>query len=256
MFGFARRLRPPPEPVPERVTVMVGDREVAVRIRVSQRAVRFTLRIAHGPDEPVLTLPARAGFDEALAFLDRHQGWLAERLARRPAAAPFRDGAVVPIRGIGHRIVHRPERRGSAHVDFDADGEPVLIVAGGIEHLPRRVRDHLIRAARADLAAAVGRHAATLGLRATKIRIKDTKSRWGSCTADGELSFSWRVVMAPPAILDYLAAHEVAHLKEMNHSHRFWRLVRETGVEVEASRRWLRRHGAELHAHGVDDALP
>jgi predicted metal-dependent hydrolase len=252
ILGIRRRLPPPPE----RVTVDLGGREVAVKIRVSARAVRFTLRLAHGPDGPVLTLPTRARFEEALEFLDRHRGWLADRLAVRPAGTPFRDGTVLPIRGVPHRITHRPDRRGTAWAETDDTGEAALVVAGGIEHLPRRVRDHLIRAARADLAAAVARHTATLGVRATKIRIKDTRSRWGSCTATGELSFSWRVVLAPPSVLDYLAAHEVAHLKEMNHSHRFWRLVRDTGVEVEASRRWLRRHGAELHAYGVDGEMP
>ncbi|TBW41254.1 M48 family peptidase [Siculibacillus lacustris] len=247
MFGFPRpRHRPSP---PDRVTLAIEGREVTVAVKVSARAVRFTLRLSTGTGEPVLTLPARASFGDALAFLDRHRGWLGERLARRPRSVAFRPGAVLPLRGRPHRVVHRPERRGTVWVE-EAGDEALLVVAGGIDHLPRRIRDHLIRAARGDLAAAVARHAERLGVKIGRIRIKDTRSRWGSCTAAGDLSFSWRVILAPPEVLDYLAAHEVAHLREMNHSVRFWRLVRATCPTMDQGRRWLKVHGAALHGYG------
>jgi predicted metal-dependent hydrolase len=240
------------------VTLDIDGRAVEVTVRASSRAVRFVLRLGRGADATVLTVPETAPPAEALAFLDRHTGWLAERLAQRPRGRPFRPGESLPIRGVEHRLVHRAERRGGVRCETDAAGAAVVVVAGGIEHFARRVHDLLVRLARADLAAAAARHAETLGVEVGRIRIKDTRSRWGSCTAAGDLSFSWRVILAPPTVLDYLAAHEVAHLREMNHSIRFWRLVAATGVEVEASRRWLKRHGAELHAWGVetDDAAP
>lgn len=252
MFGILRR---PARrtPTPDHTVVEIAGRDVRVAVRTSPRAVRFTLRLSNGHGEPILTIPEDARFADALAFLDRHRGWLAERLARRPARTAFVDGAMVPFRGLDHRIAHRPGARGTVWVEppSEAGGPPLLCVAGRAEHLARRTHDHFVKAARADLTPAVDHHMGRLGVELTpKIRIKDTRSRWGSCTADGELSFSWRVVLAPPHVLDYLAAHEVAHLREMNHSVRFWRLVRETCPDMDAGRRWLKLHGARLHGYG------
>lgn len=253
MFGLLAR-RTTRRPPPDHVIVDLSGRDVRVAVRVSPRATRFTLRLASGPGDPILTLPERAHFPDALDFLDRHRGWLAERLARRPVGVAFAPGALVPLRGVPHLLDHRPERRGTVWIEpSTGDAEaPRLCVAGGPEHMARRVRDFLRRTAQADLTPAVAHHAARLGVRTGAIRLKDTRSRWGSCTAEGELSFSWRVVLAPPHVLDYLAAHEVAHLKEMNHSVRFWRLVRETCPRMDEGRRWLKLHGAGLHAYGVE----
>ena len=121
---------------------------------------------------------------------------------------------------------------------------------GDPAHVARRVTDFLKREARRDLEAAVARHAEALGVRPRSITIRDTVSRWGSCSTTGALNFSWRIVLAPPDVLDYLAAHEVAHLKEMNHSERFWALVEQLMPGMEAQRDWLRMHGAGLHAVG------
>jgi predicted metal-dependent hydrolase len=112
------------------------------------------------------------------------------------------------------------------------------------------VQDFLVRQARADLTAASTRHAAAVGREISRITIRDVRSRWGSCSASGRLSFSWRIVMAPPWVIDYLAAHEVAHLVHLDHSHRFWSLVAELCPGYAAARQWLRRHGAELHRYG------
>lgn len=233
------------------------NRDVAVAVRVSSRASRFTLRLGIG--DPVLTVPDHTRLADARDFLERHAGWLDERLARRPAPVPFADGALLPFRGEIHRVDHRPGARGTVWREpraTEIEGEPPrLVVAGGADHLHRRLRDFLIRSAKADLAPAVARHAARLSveIRNPRIRVKDTRSRWGSCTAEGELSFSWRVVMAPPFVLDYLAAHEVAHLREMNHSRAFWRLVRQTCPDMDAGRRWLRLNGSGLHGYGTVD---
>lgn len=253
MFGLLPRRATRRQP-PDHVIVDVSGRDVRVAVRVSSRATRFTLRMASGPGDPVLTVPERAHFPDALDFLDRHRGWLGERLARRPSGVAFAAGALLPLRGTPHLLDHRPERRGTVWVEPGCgDVEtPRLCVAGRPEHMARRVRDFLRRTAQADLAPAVATHAARLGVKTGALRIKDTRSRWGSCTADGELSFSWRVILAPPFVLDYLAAHEVAHLREMNHSIRFWRLVRETCPRMDEGRRWLKLHGAGLHAYGVE----
>ncbi len=253
MFGLAPR-RTTRRPPPDHVVLDIDGRDVRVAVKVSARATRFTLRMAAGPGDPVLTVPDRAHFADALDFLDRHRGWLAERLARRPAVTVFAAGALVPLRGSPHLVVPHPGRRGTVWVE-PATGDvetPHLCVAGRPEHLARRLRDFLRKSAQADLVPAVAHHAARLGVKTGAIRIKDTRSRWGSCTAEGELSFSWRVILAPPHVLDYLAAHEVAHLREMNHSVRFWRLVRETCPAMDEGRRWLKLHGHALHTYGVE----
>jgi predicted metal-dependent hydrolase len=123
-------------------------------------------------------------------------------------------------------------------------------VSGQEEAVPGRVRRYLTGEAGRDLRAAVAKHTAALGVPARRIAIRDTKSRWGSCSSTGTLSFSWRLIMAPPLVLDYLAAHEVAHLKELNHSNRFWTLLGELCPATEEAERWLKRHGAELHRYG------
>ena len=127
-------------------------------------------------------------------------------------------------------------------------GEQVLLIGGAPEHLGRRLADFLKKQAREDLERAVSRHAGTLGTRASAIRVKDTRSRWGSCTSDGRLSFSWRIAMAPDFVLDYLAAHEVAHLQEMNHSPKFWALCKRLCPETERAKSWLKKNGSALHA--------
>jgi predicted metal-dependent hydrolase len=126
-------------------------------------------------------------------------------------------------------------------------------VAGGFEHLDRRVHDFLKREARRDLQKAAERYADVLDVKVKRLSIRDQSSRWGSCTSSGSLSFSWRLILAPPFVLDYLAAHEVAHLVEMNHSPRFWKIVGRICNHVERAKRWLDAEGNDLHRYGIQD---
>ena len=155
------------------------------------------------------------------------------------------------MRGTPHLIVHEPGKRGTVEV-AEVDGRPALVVHGDRRHLTRRVADFLKREARRDIDALLARHSATVGRRATSVRFKDTTSRWGSCTADGKLAFSWRIMMAPPTVIDYLVAHEVAHLKEMNHGPKFWALCRKLCPRTDEARAWLKRNGGALQAIGFD----
>jgi predicted metal-dependent hydrolase len=125
------------------------------------------------------------------------------------------------------------------------------VVAGRLEHASRRLKDWLLEQARADLDASVTRHSRMLGVKARSISLRDQTSRWGSCTAGGLLSFSWRLILAPSHVLDYVAAHEVAHLVEMNHGPRFWKHVSRCMPRLEEAKRWLRSHGADLHRYGA-----
>jgi predicted metal-dependent hydrolase len=220
-----------------------------VAVTRSSRARRITLRIRPGTSDPVLTVPSRGNLAVATDFALRHAGWLATRLARLPSRIPFRAGKTVPIRGLDHHIIETGALRGVVRAKRVGEVR-TLEVPGSPEHVSRRVTDFLKREARRDLETAVTRHVAASKVAARRISIKDTKSRWGSCSANGALSFSWRLVLAPPFVLDYLAAHEVAHLRELNHSHRFWRVTRSLCRRTDEAEAWMKRYGASLHRYG------
>lgn len=246
-FGFFRTLnRPRPAPVEEREHTVAG-RVLPLRIVENERARRLTLRIDAGGQGLRITVPPGLRRGEVENFLDRHQGWLEQRLARVPDRPQVRPGVKIPLRGVPHRIVHEPGARGTVTLSRDESG-PVMIVHGDRRHLPRRVADFLKREARREIEALVAGHTAKLGRRARAVRFRDTSSRWGSCTADGNLSFSWRIMMAPAPVINYLVAHEVAHLKEMNHGPRFWTLCAELCPETDRCKAWLKRNGAALQA--------
>ncbi len=209
--------------------------------RRSPRARRVSLRIDPRGGAVVVTLPPRAGRRAGMALLMAHAAWVSDRLAALPMAVAFIDGATVPVGGMPHAIRHRPGAHGGAWL---ADG--MLHVTGGSEFLARRVGDLLRAEARRRLSAFVFEKAAQAGLTAQRLIIKDPKTRWGSCSADGALAFSWRLVMAPEFVQDYVAAHEVAHLRHMNHGPLFWALVRELTPHAGRAIPWLHDEGAAL----------
>ena len=173
------------------------------------------------------------------------------RVRHLPETAPFRDGECVPVRGVMHRICHRPNKRGTVWTDV-LDGKNVVYVAGEAPHLHRRLLDFLKREARRDLDEASRRYAAALDVKIGSISVRDQVSRWGSCSSAGALSFSWRLILAPSYVLDYLAAHEVAHLVEMNHSRKFWRILMSLCPDIDRAKEWLDAHGASLHRYGAE----
>jgi predicted metal-dependent hydrolase len=241
--------RRPSEPS---VVQVVFDRAIyLVRLRRHRQARRYTLRIDAASRQVVLTMPPRGSVKEAKEFAQKHGGWIAARLRRLPEAAPFRHGVEVPLRGDSHRIVHRRGERGTVWTETDASGQALLCVAGEAPHVDRRISDFLKREAQRDLDAASRRYAAKLGVPIKRICVRDQSSRWGSCSNTGVLSFSWRLILAPSFVLDYLAAHEVSHLVELNHSLRFWRLVKRLYPDVERAKVWLDVHGTDLHRYGL-----
>jgi len=240
--------RRPPDP--QTIEVAVEQAIFSVRVRRHPQARRYTLRVQAATREVVLTIPPRGSLKEARAFAQKHVGWIAARVGRLPAAAPFVHGASVPVRGLAHRIEHRRGARGTVWGELSPDGTRLLCVAGEAPHVGRRITDHLKREVKRDLEAACRRYADELGVRVRRVSIRDQASRWGSCSSNGVLSFSWRLILAPPFVLDYLAAHEVAHLVEMNHSPRFWRTVLSVCPDTRRAKTWLDAHGAELHRYG------
>lgn len=255
---FGKPARPvSPRAMPEHMDVTHLGTVYPVRLKRNKAARKLILRVRSDTGEAVLTLPQRTALSTARSFLDRHGGWIAARVARLPAQVAFEDGVTIPFRGAPTRIVHRAALRGRIEHAPGVDGaEGTLTFACDGAHLSRRVLDFLKAEAKRELTEAAGRYAATLNVTIRRITIKDTRSRWGSCSSAGALSFSWRVILAPPHVLDYLAAHEVAHRVEMNHSARYWRIVAGYCPHWEESEAWLTRHGAELHRYGPSGAHP
>lgn len=246
-----------PRAKPEHMEVTHLGTVYSVRLRRNKAARRLILRVKADSGEAVLTLPQRTALTTARNFLDRHGGWIATRVARLPEQIHFEDGAIIPLRGEPTRIVHRKALRGRISHAAGKGGEPgTLTVACDEAHLARRVMDFLKSEAKRDLTEAVERYAAQLKVKIARMTIKDTKSRWGSCSSSGALSFSWRVILAPPYVLDYLAAHEVAHRLEMNHSVRYWRVVAGCCPHWQEAEHWLTRNGTGLHRYGPAGAHP
>ncbi len=238
---------------PRTIEIAFEQAVYQVRVRRHRRARRYTLRIHAASRDVVLTMPLRGSVREARVFAQKHGAWIAARLARLPIAEPFGHGAIVPLRGEPHRIVHRPKERGTAWVEAGSDGAQLLCVAGQAPHIGRRVGDYLKREAKRELEAASRRAAEKLDVAIKRVSVRDQASRWGSCSSTGVLSYSWRLILAPPFVLEYLAVHEVAHLVEMNHSPRFWRLVTAHCPDEARAKAWLDAHGSDLHRYGIPD---
>jgi predicted metal-dependent hydrolase len=218
----------------------------AVKVRRSARARRVSLRIDEADRAVLLVLPQGMPLRRGLRFLDAQRGWIASHLAGLPQRVPFDEGAVVPVLGVPHSI--RRALDPAAPAVAIADGE--IRVRGNPASLPHRVRDHLIAAAQAELTRRARDFSARIGRELTRVGVRDPASRWGSCSAVGSLSFSWRLILAPEAVIDYVVAHEVAHLAEMNHGRHFWQLVEALVPGSAAPRAWLRRHRSRLLCYG------
>ena len=246
-FGFFRKLtNSAPTPVLECDHVVAG-RTLSLRIVENDRARRLTLRIDAGGRGLRITVPPSLCQGEVNRFLARHQGWLEQHLAKVPDRPQVRPGIKIPIRGVPHLIIHEGGTRGTVRQAQDESG-PTLLVYGDRTHLPRRIADFLKHEAKRYIEATVTTHCQTTGRRAKAICFRDTSSRWGSSTSDGVLSFSWRIMMAPTPVINYLVAHEVAHLREMNHGPKFWKLCEKLCPDTERCKAWLKRNGGALQA--------
>lgn len=222
--------------------VLPGSPPVEVHVKRSARARRFMLRVSRLDGRVTLSMPARAREGEALAFLKGHEGWLRKTLGALPGGAVERVGigSTIPVEGRALTLTPGPGR--GLRVDGDR-----LMVPGDPATAGPRVAAWLRVLARDRLAAASARYAARVGRDYSSLALRDTRSRWGSCSPDGRLMYSWRLVLAPPPVLDYVAAHEVAHLVELNHSPAYWAVVERICPGWQAHRAWLRGEGQGLH---------
>jgi predicted metal-dependent hydrolase len=226
--------------------------EVAGRrvvLKINPKARRISLRVAASGAEVVAVAPTERRLSEAAAFARERAAWIASRLAAQPQGEPFEPGAEIPFRGGRVRLERVPGASAARLVEDEAG---VRIVSGGEGPAFARRVERLLRAeAQRQVLARTEVHVAALGLKAPKVSLADPKSRWGSCTPGrGTIRYSWRLILAPDRVLDYVAAHEVAHLVHGDHSARFWAVVRKLVGDEKPQRRWLRTHGPALHAVG------
>lgn len=221
------------------------DLTIPLTVKRNRAARRISLRIDVPRRGAVLTLPARTGLSAGLDFVAEKAVWLRNAYARLPEAVPFAHGAVIPLQGRPHRIEHRPAARGGVWRECLGEAE-AIVVTGAAEHLPRRIEDWLRREALALLDLRTRAKAAAAGRAVARVFVRDTRSRWGSCARDGRVHYSWRLVLAPDFVLDYVVAHEVAHLVYMSHGPRFRAAVDRLTPHRAEAEAWLRVHGASL----------
>jgi len=232
-----------PKPL-EPSTILIGEQMLQVVFRRHAQARRLVLRLSMHGTQVQVTVPKGVSRARALEFTERSRSWIETRIAHHGDNVLLQPGHRIPLRGVEHEIRHARTRRGLISVDSEAR---VILVPGELPHVPRRVADWLKAEARSDLTAATQRYAALMDVRYAKISIRDQRTRWGSCSASGDLSYSWRLILVPPHVLDYVAAHEVAHLKHLDHSPRFWRLVLTHCAAASKAKAWLKTHGQTVH---------
>ena len=225
-----------------RELLAIDGESVPVTVRLNPRARRMVMRVNPVSGEVSVTAPARLGRAAALNFVRGEMGWVRHHQKAASGNVALAPGATVPFEGVSHRI-HTAEKRGPKPVWRE---ESVIFVSGRAEHAGRRLKDFFKSQARDRFEERAMELAGVLGVKPTRITVRDTSSRWGSCSSSRALSFSWRLIFAPDFVRDYVVAHEMAHLKEMNHGPRFWAHVESLTPHGRKARKWLRENGRDL----------
>jgi predicted metal-dependent hydrolase len=241
------RRRKPPQP-PQRKLLKIDGEPVPVTLKLNPRARQLIVRVHPSTGEVVVVAPSRRSLSHAMEFARKQSKWIAQRLENVPEPIPVGLGRRILYRGEEHVIRYGEPGRRPVWIER-GESERIIRVNGRSEHAARRVLDFLKRDARHTLDARAMHYAEILDVRPARVTVRDTSSRWGSCSSTRNLSFSWRLILAPSFVLDYVVAHEVAHLREMNHGRRFWRLVEDLVGNVERPQVWLDENGAALHRY-------
>lgn len=255
----------------------IGNLVLPIRIRRLKASRRITLRYHANTNSIALNIPRYVSIGQGLSFVGEKRAWIASRIGEQPIHTPFSDGNTIFVLGREYVLKHAggrgvvslfpPPLLGEgrvggdftqSHTSIDSShpkllpqgGKGLVTVPGEREFMPRRVRDFLKQLAREEIEKLVAIKIPLLGKNPRKISLRDTHSRWGSCSQDGNLSFSWRIIMAPRDVLEYLVCHEMAHLLHMNHSKLFWNTVSHLCPNYKIPQVWLKTHGAKLHSYG------
>jgi hypothetical protein len=227
------------------ITLGNNDSIVEVLVRKSKLAKRVMIKFSQKKGFELI-IPTRVSVKNAVAFLYKKEDWVLEKNAilKEKTLKNFCDGSQIPIAGVIHTINHSGNLRGITRIEGDR-----LIISGLEGHISRKTRQFLIKLAKEKITSHCHKYAKTLGVHFNKISVRDTATRWGSCSHSNNLSFSWRLVMAPDRVLQYVVAHELAHLIEMNHSKKFWHVVASICPDYKQERSWLKDNGGALHGY-------
>ncbi len=235
-------------------TIRIGHEVLPIELKINKRARRIILKVDAVARVVKVTSPGKSYQKEALAFVQERKIWIAERLLEGPELHPFVPGAVIPVNGVKHMIAHLPGKRIGVRVQPAAGRNPAVITVGGDEaFVARKVTDWLRQQAREKLTSETDAYCKALGKRRRKVSVRDSRTRWGSCSSDGSLCYSWRLILAPPSVLSYVAAHEVSHLIHLDHSPKFWAVVDSIFENRKAAERWLKTKGSSLYGYGAGD---
>ena len=219
--------------------IYLTDPDVVIKVKPNPRAKRLILRISNRDGQPTVTVPLGASQTQVETFVQNQRAWLRKHSKHITPPIILGYGDHIPLMGVPHELVLWQGKTIKA-------GDGVIAIPARKGDLAPRLKAYLKLLARDQLVPIAAETASNLGRQVSGYSFRDTRSRWGSCSSDGRLMFSWRLVMTPPAVLRYVAVHEACHLVEMNHSKRFWALVAEQMPEYASAQAWLRREGAHI----------
>ena len=254
IYGVSNKLTPKIDPDVMRKTLehhqdRLKSISTRLELRVSKRARRIALKLDPETRAVHLVVPPRANLDYAVDFAAEHRTWIREKLSKLPAPVPFTDGAIIPFFGRDHYLeIIQDDSLRSTQITVK---NRIMTVETPLDRADARIERYLRKWATEELAALAAEKAAMIRRRVGTVRVRDTKSRWGSCAEDGNLSFCWRIIFAPHEVIDYIVAHEIAHLVHFDHSAAFWRLCDRLSVDMEYGRDWLKENGHSLMAYGA-----
>ncbi len=219
-----------------------------LKVSVSTRARRMALRLDPKTRQMLLVIPQKASLRAAFRFAEENQEWIREKLRALPRPVAFKDGSVLPVFGKDRRIVvlYNPALK---FTDIVLRKDEIIVTTNKLDP-SLRIRRFLMDEAKRRIATMAEEKAALIRRRVAEVQVKDTKSRWGSCAEDGRIAFSWRLIFAPLKALDYVVAHEVAHLVHMDHSSNFWSVCESLSWDYAEGKGWMEENGHELMRYG------
>jgi predicted metal-dependent hydrolase len=235
-----------------------GDIVLNVELRRLSSARRYILRVHNAHRRAIITMPLRGSKLIAHNLATKNATWIHQRIQKIPDAVPFVPNTKILLRDEPYILIHHPEEHKATWLESPGlNNVGYIHISGKRAHFERRVYDFLKKLALIDLTQSVHFYCHKINIAPRSLRLRDTKSRWGSCSADGKLNFSWRLIMAPHYVLDYLAANEVCHLIHLNHSAVFWDLTRKLCAMTDQAEHWLKYKGTSLYSYGIatDDAI-
>ncbi|WP_068084601.1 M48 family metallopeptidase [Polycladidibacter stylochi] len=233
--------------VPDHITISLDGEQLQIRLRRNARAKRYVLRLPVNENIPTLTIPRGGTLATAKEFAQKQSAWLQKKLQSQPEIVPLIPNSEVPLRGQLHMLKPSGALRGKVTTGLCEHNKPLLLVPGDSAAFSRRVKDFFKQEATGDIEKTIHYYGNKMQCMPRKFSLRDTKSRWGSCSAHKDLSFSWRLILAPPFVLEYVVAHEMAHLVHMNHSDSFWQLCHWLEPDTTNAQKWLKMNGSKLH---------